>query len=96
LKTGVLVWCVSCYSKIRTPIADAAGRGINRISDGTKSTTSNRAWQLVTCRHAIYHVEPESYSAFIPPEGCIAPDKYFDFRREHAEQINDSLPLPQG
>ena len=57
------------------------------------SNTSNWGQQLVAGKLVIYYGEPDSYSAFITPEACIALDRYLDFRREHGEQINGFSPL---
>lgn len=81
---------VSYYSKLRMPISDTGSSGMNSISN---NITSDRGQQLVAGKLVIYHGEPESYSAFISPEACIALDKYLDYRREHGEQISDSSPL---
>lgn len=84
---------VSDYSKLRTAIPDADSRGENLTSISNNSVSNPSFHQLVAGKIVIYHGEPESYTAFISPEACIALDKYLDFRREHGEQINDSSPL---
>jgi integrase len=48
---------------------------------------------LVAGKLQIYSGDPESYVTFIPPEACIAIDKYLDFRRQHGEEISPSSPL---
>jgi hypothetical protein len=65
---------------------------MDSISEGDDST-SNRAQQLVAGKLVVYAGEPESYTAFISPEACIALDKYLDFRREHGEEISQFSPL---
>jgi integrase len=82
---------VSHYSKLRMSMSDTHS-SMNSTSNNNNST-SDPSQQLVTGKLVIYHGEPESYSAFISPEACIALDKYLDFRREHGEQINESSPL---
>jgi len=86
---------VSDYSKLRTAIPDGGSNlnSINISNSNSNNIISNRGQQLVAGKLAIYHGEPEGYSAFISPEACIALDRYLDFRREHGEQISDSSPL---
>jgi integrase len=87
---------VSHYSKLRMPVSDTGSSDLNSINisnSNNNNIISNRGQQLVAGKLAIYHGEPEGYSAFISPEACIALDRYLDFRREHGEQINDSSPL---
>jgi integrase len=87
---------ISDYNKLRTatPDAGSGGENLTSISNSSNNSVSNPSYhQLVAGKIIIYHDEPESYTAFISPEACIALDKYLDFRREHGEQINDSSPL---
>jgi integrase len=80
---------VSNYSKIRAPLSDIG----SSMNSGNNGPINRGGQQLLAGKLVIYHGEPESYSAFISPEACIALDKYLDFRREHEEQITESSPL---
>jgi hypothetical protein len=84
---------VSNYSKLRAPVSDIGSSGDMNYASNSSTKPSNWGRQLVAGKLVIYHGEPETYSAFISPEACIALDKYLDFRREHGEQINDFSPL---
>jgi integrase len=81
---------ISNYSKIKAPLCDTGGSSMN---SGNNGPINRGGHQLLAGKLVIYHGEPESYSAFISPEACIALDKYLDFRREHGEQITESSPL---
>jgi integrase len=83
---------VSHYSKLRIPVV-VSESGDSRNTVGYNSNNINRGQHLVVGRLITYAGEPESYTAFISPEACIALDKYLDFRREHGEQISESSPL---
>jgi|Tabmets5t2r1_1033131.scaffolds.fasta_scaffold03167_2 hypothetical protein len=48
---------------------------------------------LVAGRLQVYSGDPECYVTFIKPEACIAIDKYFNFRRQHGEEISLTSPL---
>lgn len=80
---------VSSYSKIRAPLSNFDS-SMNRGNNGPVNLGDQ---QLLAGKLVTYHGEPESYSAFISPEACIALDNYLDFRREHGEQITESSPL---
>jgi len=80
---------VSNYSGIRAPLSDTC----NSMNKGNNGPINRGGRQLLAGKLVIYHGEPESYSAFISPEACIALDKYLDFRREHGEQITESSSL---
>ena len=86
--------CVSDYSKLRAlPIPDTGSGGMNLPSNSSNGARNPSIHEIVAGKLVIYHGEPESYSAFISPEACIALDKYLDFRREHGEEINEPSPL---
>jgi hypothetical protein len=63
---------VSNYSKIKAPPLSDIGGSMN---SGNSGPINRGVQQLLAGKLVIYHGEPESYSAFISPEACIALDK---------------------